>query len=219
VRWRWNILEQWRHAAEGSGTINPASTAGCAPLGTNTNTITVCQIENVLTDLQDEGMQPATLVRHLTVLKAAFNRAKRLSLVKAPKVNTVLVQDLMPDQESTLLSQLPEKYRSIVLTTLNMGLRQRELLRLAWADVDWNLGVLTIHETKAGDRRRVPINSTGVGLLNSLKAGSQANPSERVFPFDARYVRRVFEEAMNAAGVAPFRFHDCRLTLGDARRE
>jgi integrase len=118
----------------------------------------------------------------------------------------------MADRESTLLSHLPEKYRPIVLTALNTGLRQGELLRLAWADVDWNMGVLNIHETKAGDRRRVPMNSTVMGLLSSLKTGSQANPTERVFPFDARYVRRVFEKAENAAGLAPFRFHDCRHT-------
>ena len=46
-------------------------------------------------NLQAEGKQPATLVRHLAVLKATFNRAKRLglmkenpaTLVKPPKVN------------------------------------------------------------------------------------------------------------------------------------
>jgi integrase len=185
------------------------------------STITIRQIEKVLTDLQDEGMQPATLVRHLTLLKAAFNRAKRLGLVKEnpaclvkpPKVNNVLVRYLTPDQEATLLSHLPEKYRPIVLLAVNTGLRQGELLRLTWADIDWNVGVLTIHETKTGERRRVPMNSIVVGLLSSLKTSSQSNPTERVFPFDARYVRRIFEEAVTAAGLAPFRFHDCRHTF------
>jgi len=185
------------------------------------STITIRQIEKVLTDLQDEGMQPATLVRHLTVLKAAFNRAKRLGLakenpaclVKPPRVNNVLVRYLTPDQEATLLSHLPEKYRPVVVTALNTGLRQGELLRLTWADVDWNVGVLTIHETKAGERRRVPMNSTVVGLLSDLKGAPQANTCERIFPFDARYVRRTFEEAVKAAGLAPFRFHDLRHTF------
>ena len=166
-------------------------------------------------------MQPAKLLRHLTVLKAAFNRGKRLGvvkenpacLVKPPKVNNVLVRYLTPDQESTLLYHIPEKYRPLILMALNTGLRQGELLRLTWADVDWNVGVLTIHETKAGERRRTPMNSTVVGLLSTLKTGSGANPIERVFPFDARYVRRVFEESVKSSGLTPFRFHDLRHTF------
>ena len=45
-------------------------------------TITPRQIERVLRDLQAQGKQPATVVRHLAVLKATFNRAKRLGLIK-----------------------------------------------------------------------------------------------------------------------------------------
>src|SRR5713226_7503711 len=145
-------------------------------------TITPRQIERVLTDLQASGREPATLVRHLTTLKAAFNRAKRLGLLKdnpgamvqTPKVNNVLVRYLTPDQEAALLDALPERFRSIVLTAVNTGLRQGELLRLTWADVDWNVGILTVQETKAGDRRRVPMNSTVQGILTDLKA--KTNP-------------------------------------------
>jgi hypothetical protein len=43
------------------------------------STTTIRQIEKVLTDLENETMQPATMVCHITVLKAAFNRAKRLA--------------------------------------------------------------------------------------------------------------------------------------------
>ncbi len=189
--------------------------------GQDAGTITIRQIEKVLTDLGTDGKQPATLVRHLTVLKAVFNRAKRLGLVKdnpaglvkAPQVNNVLVRYLLPDQERALLSHLPEQYGPIVLTALHTGLRQGELIRLVWADVDWNMGVLTIHETKAGERRRVPMNSTVVGLLSRLKARGHAHPIERIFPFDARYLRRTFDEAVKAAGLTPFRFHDLRHTF------
>ncbi len=185
------------------------------------NTITIRQIEQVLTNLQSAGMQPATLLRHLTVLKATLNRAKRLGLLKEnpaclvnpPKVNNVLVRYLTPDQEATLLGHLPEKYCPVVVAALNTGLRQGELLRLSWGDIDWNVGVLTIHETKAGERRRVPMNSIVVGLFSSLKAGLQSTPADRIFPFTARFVRRTFEKAVRASGVAPFRFHDLRHTF------
>ena len=73
--------------------------------------ITCRQIEKVLSGLQADGKEPATLIRHLTVLKATFNRAKRLGLlrenpatfVRTAKPNNVLVRYLTPGQESMLL--------------------------------------------------------------------------------------------------------------------
>jgi integrase len=101
----------------------------------------------------------------------------------------------------------------IVITAITTGLRQGELLRLSWADVDWNVGVLTVHETKAGERRRVPMNSTVVGLLSILKQHNTASPVHRIFQHDGRYLRRAFDRAVKAAGLAPFRFHDLRHTF------
>ena len=184
-------------------------------------TITPRQIERVLTDLQTKGREPATLVRYLTTLKAVFNRAKRLgllrdnpaALVQTPKVNNVLVRYLTPDQEAALLDVLPERFRPLVLTALNTGLRQGELLRLTWADVDWNVGVLTIQETKAGDRRRVPMNSKVQGILTDLKAKTAPALSDRIFIHDDRYLRRAFDRTVKVSGLAPFRFHDLRHTF------
>lgn len=184
-------------------------------------TITPRQIERVLTDLQTEGREPATLVRYLTTLKAAFNRAKRLGLLKdnpacfvqTPKANNVLVRYLTPDQESALLDALPVRFRPVILTALNTGLRQGELLRLTWTDVDWNVGILTVQETKAGDRRRVPMNSAVQGILTDLKTTASLGPTDRIFPHDDRYLRRAFDRAVKVAGLTPFRFHDLRHTF------
>lgn len=184
-------------------------------------TITPRQIERVLTELQMEKKQPATLVRYLTVLKAVWNRGKRLgalhdnptAMVRTPQPNNVLVRYLQPDQEATLLAALPERFRPIVITAMHTGLRQGELLRLAWHDIDWTVGVLTIHDTKAGERRRVPMNSVVQGLLMAWKARTSPEPTDRVFPHDHRYLRRAFTKAVESATLAPFRFHDLRHTF------
>ncbi len=184
-------------------------------------TISARQIERVLAELQDEGRKPATLIRHLTVLKATFNRAKRLGLirdnpavlVKTGKPNNVLVRYLTPDQESRLLDLLPVAYHPVVIMAMHTGLRQGELLKLTWADIDWNVGVLTIQEPKADERQRIPMNSTVVGLLSTLKEKGLPGPLDPVFGHDARYLRRAFDRAVKRAGLTPFRFHDLRHTF------
>jgi len=70
-------------------------------------------------------------------------------------------------------------YHPLILMALNTGLRQGELLQLTWADIDWNVGVLTIHETKAGERRHTPMNSIVVGLLSALKTNTLGGSLER----------------------------------------
>jgi integrase len=38
-------------------------------------------------------------------------------------------------------------------------------------------------------------------------------PSQRLFPHDARYLRRAFSKAVKEASLTPFRFHDLRHTF------
>jgi len=158
------------------------------------------------------------VVRYLTVVKATFNNAKRLGSisdnptirVKLPKVDNILVRYLSPDQEQKLLDHLPEKFQPVVRFAVHTGCRQGELLRLEWADFNQDLGVLTVRETKAGDTRRVPLNSVSQGILAELRGRSNPKTGDRIFPLEARYLRRAFEKAVKAAGVGPFRFHDTR---------
>jgi len=161
------------------------------------------------------------LVRHLAVLKATFNRAKRLGLIKdnpatlvrPPKTNNMLVRYLTGEQETTLLQELPIQYKPATQTAINTGLRQGELLRLVWSDCDWNAGILTVQETKAGEKRRVPMNSIVLGVLLSVKQETDGEPTDRIFPYGARSLRRAFDKAVKATGLAPFRFHDLRHTF------
>src|SRR5262249_45889420 len=175
----------------------------------------------LVTEFQAEPREPATVVRYLTLLKGVFNRGKRLGLlhenpascIQTPKPNNVLVRYLTDAQEARLLGALPARFRSVVRTAIHTGLRQGELLRLTWADVDWTVGVLTIHATKAGERRRVPMNSVVQQDLTNLKVDPTVSSADRIFPHDPRYLRRMFAKTVIAAGLSPFRFHDLRHTF------
>lgn len=182
--------------------------------------ITPAMIERELDAMAEQGYEPGTILRYVATLNAILNRAVRdgvltvnpLRRVKLPKANNVLVRYLTAEQEAKLLEHLPSRYRALVTTALHTGLRQGELLRLTWADVDDHAGVLTVQEPKSGERRRLPMNSVVQRTLAGLRPTAPP-PTERIFPHDARYLRRAFAQAVTDAGLAPFRFHDLRHTF------
>ncbi len=181
-------------------------------------TLTLSQIRAVHRTLRKEQKKPATIHRHLTVLKAILNHADGLETllteirkkIKVPEGDNKLVRYLTPEQESTLMAHLPHKYHPIVVVAINTGCRQGELLRVRRADIDWNLGIMTIRESKTGESRRAPLNSLVQAVLAKIQADLSPSPTDLVFPLDARHLRRTFDKAVRESALAPFRFHDLR---------
>lgn len=180
--------------------------------------ITPSMIENVLAEMKKEGLALATLNRHLMVLKAIFSRAIRDGLllvnpaakIKQYKPNNEIVRYLTPQQEVSLFECLSITYHPIVRVGINTGIRQGELLRLTWDDVDWNTGILTVKKSKHGQVHRVPMNSI---VQRVLTESYKNRKSGRIFPHDSSQMRKSFEKAIKQAGLAPFRFHDLRHTF------
>lgn len=183
-------------------------------------TITPSMIEQVIYQLNDR-YAPATINRAVVVLKAVYNKAVRdgllmvnpASKVKLLKVNNELVRYLTSDQEVRLLECLEERFKPIVIVGINTGLRQGELLRLTWQDIDWHTGIMTINETKSGERRRVPMNSIVQEILFERQNLTRSSQQDRIFQHDSRFLRRAFDRAVKEAGLSPFRFHDLRHTF------
>lgn len=73
---------------------------------------------------------------------------------------------------------MSKRFESIVMTAIHTGLRQEELLRLTWQDVDWTVGVLTGHETKSGERWRVPMNFLVQTLLSERKEATKPESAD-----------------------------------------
>ncbi|GJL67840.1 MAG: hypothetical protein NPIRA06_04750 [Nitrospirales bacterium] len=167
---------------------------------------------------KEKRYAPATIHRHLVVLKAILGSAEGLESllinirkkVRRPPYNNELLRQLDHGQESALLEKLTARFHPIVLTALNTGLRQGELLGLIWSDVNWSNGMLYIRKTKSGVPRRIPMNSTVQRVLTELQASTNPPAEDHIFPHDARYLRRAFDKAIKAANLNPFRFHDLR---------
>lgn len=104
-------------------------------------------------------------------------------------------------------------YTCVVLA-LSTGMRQGELMGLRWPDINLNEGYLILHETKNGERRRVPL----VGLAHQLMIEHgkvKRLDTNLLFPskFDSQKpidLRAPFETALKKANIVDFKWHDLR---------
>ena len=110
--------------------------------------------------------------------------------------------------------------RAAILVSVATGLRQGELLRLKWADIDVKGSAVMIHVTKNKTPRRVHLTSQAVVALKTLWADERKAPSSaaRVFllpdgqPFKQYHLEARWRPIKRAAKLENFRWHDLRHT-------
>jgi integrase len=126
-------------------------------------------------------------------------------------------EEIGPLLESCKRSPSPYLY-PIVKIALLSGMRFGEIANLQWADVDFELHQVILHETKNGDTRIVPMTNE----MERAFRECQTYVSDRkgyVFPSQRRGankpvagVRYALLKATQEAGIEAFRFHDLRHT-------
>jgi len=93
---------------------------------------------------------------------------------------------------------------------ITTGARRGELLGLKWTDIDFQRRTATLHKTKNGDKRVLPLPTPAITELmkfrqtNGLVFPGLRKPHR---PFDPH---NVFKKALEEAGIHNFRFHDLR---------
>jgi integrase len=104
---------------------------------------------------------------------------------------------------------------TLVILAISTGARRGELITLKWDAVDLKAGKAVVTETKNDEPRTLPLVGKALEALRAMKLRGSAK-SEYVFPnpsgfpgpfeqFDHRWY-----EALTAAGIEGFRFHDLR---------
>jgi integrase len=118
--------------------------------------------------------------------------------------------------DNSLKSKNPHLYMIITLC-LSTGARKMEILSLKWKQVDLKRQILTIEETKNGERRILPLTTYTLSLLeiyyNSIK--EHYNENDLLFPGKINYqrpieIRDAFKTVLRRSGIIDFRFHDLR---------
>jgi len=113
-------------------------------------------VQRYLNDKRRDGLSARTCQYHHAILRAALHQAERWQLVmrnvarlvSPPRGERKEVQPLSPDQARRLIASLEgDALQPIVACAFGLGLRQGELLALAWSDVDLDASVITVRHT------------------------------------------------------------------------
>lgn len=114
--------------------------------------------------------------------------------------------------EACKQSNNPHLYKIVVLA-LSTGARKMEILNLRWQDVDFERGVITLHETKNGERRLLPLQGLALRIMREHSRVRNIR-CDFVFPSESKCqpidIRTAWENVLKSADIKDFRFHDLR---------
>src|SRR5207342_1868225 len=102
-----------------------------------------------------EGLSARSIRKYHTMLHSIFERAVRDGLIVAnpcahtelPKVIAIKRRTLTPQEFDTLIGAIPDRYRLMVETAIETGMRWGELIALKPRHIDFLRKQLTVTDT------------------------------------------------------------------------
>jgi integrase len=158
----------------------------------------------------------ASLLSHLyTIAKKRWrlNVANPVDDIELPRAGKSRKRRFERDEEERLLKSLETSrnplMKPLVQLAVETAMRQGELLSLAWQDVRLldGHGTATLHETKNGEMRIVPLSAVACEILRQI---APETPAGKIFPMGKNSVRTAWDMACARADITGLRFHDLR---------
>ena len=124
---------------------------GARPMGK----ITASTVQDWVTKATSEGLSPRSVRKYHTMLHSIFKRAVRDRLIvvnpcehtELPKVIIRKSRTLTPEEFDRLINAVPDRYRLMVETAIETGMRWGELIALRPRHVDFLRRSVTVEET------------------------------------------------------------------------
>jgi integrase len=204
--------------------------------GRAAETITPDEVETKLEEArEDNNWTPSTVNHHHTLLSLTYRLAIRSRKVKESPVrgirrraeNNSRVRFLTPDEEKRLREALRSKpewaeHECELDLALHTGLRRTDMYqRLVWQNVNLALRVATVPRSKNDAPVHVPLNDDAMRALRVFR--SRADGSGRVVRNASGETLNVnahwFPDAVRAASIKDFRWHDLRHTFASRLRQ
>lgn len=101
----------------------------------------------------------------------------------------------------------------IVVLALSTGARKGEILNLKWENISFERQVITLEETKNGERRVLPLQGYAYDLMceffkhRNIVSDYLFPGQSALYPVD---IKKSWENAIKIANLTDFRFHDLR---------
>jgi len=178
-------------------------------------------LDDIARAKRQEGVSDATVNRYMALVRAVLRKAwrewewiDRVPKVPMRKEPSRRIRYLTETEAERLLAELPAHIADMARFTLATGLRENNVTRLTWDQVDMDRRVAWIHPDQAKARRaiRVPLGKVAMEVLNR----QFGNHPTYVFTFRGKPVRRAnntaWRKATKRVGLVDFRWHDLRHT-------
>jgi len=174
------------------------------------------------------GRAPATVNRFLSHFRSAWNWGRASGMVPQDLLwpSRLMLPEpngrsrYLTDGELKKLLAAVERYsptmHAAILVSLATGIRQSELLRLTWADVDLPKNRIRIMRSKTNEARACYLPGVAVDALRRLKrarvVGSTVLAGQDGRPLTKAQIHWHWVKIREAAGLRDFRWHDLRHT-------
>lgn len=97
---------------------------------------------------------------------------------------------------------------------LHTGARKGELQGLEWSNANFDFGLISLLDTKNGERRDIPMNETARTTLEALDRNSDfVFPSRNGKRIDNAQIQIGFQKVLKRSGIGDFHWHDLRHTF------
>lgn len=178
-------------------------------------------------ELLGNGRAPGTVNRYLSALRSCWNWGRAAQYIPPEKIWPTRLFRTEPrervrflnDGELRALLAAAEAYapwmHAAVLVSLATGLRQGELLRLEWKDIDFEGKTVTVLVSKNTKRRIVHLPTPAIDALKKLRGDGMIG-RRPVFldgngePADKSFLNFHWLKVRAKAKLADFRWHDLR---------
>ncbi|GHU12779.1 integrase [Alphaproteobacteria bacterium] len=178
------------------------------------NEITPDLLEQIKKSMSEMGRAARTIHYTIAVIRQVFNYAKSRDLyngdnpvnkIKKPSCDNRRIRFLTKKEANTLLEYLSKASKQVhdmALLSLHCGLRAGEIFSLAWNDVDFEHGILSIKDTKSGRNRSAIMTKDIRKILEENKEKSETNGLVFISTTGAKIteISNSFARAVNTLG-------------------
>lgn len=169
----------------------------------------------------------STANRFLALVRSILKRAvdewdwlEKVPKVKLFKEAEGRIRFITSEQVQALLRELPAHQQDMVLFALQTGLRQANVVKLEWSQVNLEQAHMWVNAAQSKNRKpiSVPLNREALAVL----LRQFGKHSARVFTFAGKPIvnanTRAWRNALKRAGIDDFRWHDLRHTWASWHR-